>query len=162
MQLKPDLKKDQAPDQVQDRAENPAEVSEANPQVLAPKNLDPSQSAMVLARRLVAFELKDDHHMDCSFLKDPTTKAELDLVSQMLESKFIGIIARCKIQGCDIHALNNELEIIKHFQETESISEEFIKARELAQTIDETIIAILVFQTHNVLLHVNGRLEVVT
>ena len=80
----------------------------------------------------------------------------------MLESKFIGIIARCKIQGCDIHALNNELEIIKHFQETESISEEFIKARELAQTIDETIIAILVFQTHNVLLHVNGRLEVVT
>lgn len=114
-----------------------------------------------LARKMIALEFKDSHNLAANFIKDENIKKELELITSKAESIFLGIVARCRIEGCDIHALNNELEIIKHFQESEKVEPDFQVARDLAKTIDESVIAIIVFNTHNVLLYVNGILEVV-
>lgn len=144
-----------------EQAENQYEPDKSESPAIVVKNIDQSLKAEILAKRLLILELKDDKDMDIHFLKDESTLAELSMIGSDSESKFMGIIAKCKIDGCDIHMLNNDLEIIKHFHDAEPVDETFQKARDLAQIIDESVIAILVFNTHNILLHVNGSLEVV-
>lgn len=114
-----------------------------------------------LAKRMFALEYKDDFSLSKDILVNPESLKEIENVESMLGSQFIGIIAKCKIDGCDIHALDNSLNIINHFQINEPISEEFQKARVLACNIDESVIAILVFKKYNILMHINGNLEVV-
>lgn len=113
-----------------------------------------------LARLLSILELRDDHSVDKSFAKNVQTQKELESLPQKAESKFLGILAKCKIQGCDVHALDSNLNIISHFRSHEKIDECFEKARALAGTLPDTIIAILVYSDHLSYLYSNGKLEV--
>lgn len=113
-----------------------------------------------VARVLSVLELRDDHNTDKAFARNAQTIRELEALPQKAESKFLGILAKCKISGCDVHALDSNLNIISHFRQHEQISDEFKKARPLAAVLPDTIIGILVYSDHLSYLYSNGKLEV--
>lgn len=115
-----------------------------------------------LARLLTALEIRDDHHADKEMFKKPSVERELELVREDLKDEFMGILAKCRIDGCDVHALNSALEIHKHYRESETIEEDFQKARDVASKLPESIIAVLVFKKHISYLYQNGKVEVVS
>jgi hypothetical protein len=113
-----------------------------------------------VARMLSILELRDDPNMDKSFARNTQTIRELEALPQKAESKFLGILAKCKISGCDVHALDSNLNIVSHFRQHEQINDEFKKARPLAAVLPDTIIAVLVYSDHLSYLYSNGKLEV--
>ena len=115
-----------------------------------------------LARLLTALEIRDDHHVDKGMFKKPAIERELELVREEVKDEFIGILAKCRINGCDVHALNSALEIHKHYRDNETIEEDFLKARDVAAKLPESIIAVLVFKKHISYLYQNGKVEVVS
>lgn len=113
-----------------------------------------------LARMLGILELRDNHTMDKSFAKNAQTAKELEALPKKAESTFLGILAKCKIDGCDVHALDSSLNIINHYRDHEKIDEAFAKARPFAAALPDSIIAILVYSDHLSYLYGNGKLEV--
>lgn len=77
------------------------------------------------------------------------------------ESIFLGAIAKCAISGCDVHVLNDKLEIEKHYDKQEQIDSSFELARKLIRTLPESAFCILVYNDHLEMLNADGTNELI-
>ena len=75
------------------------------------------------------------------------------------ESIFLGVIAKCRISGCDIHSLDDNLEFDKHYKIHEQIDSTFTEARNVIQRLPDSAIGILVYSDHLEILHIDGTNE---
>ena len=64
--------------------------------------------------------------------------------------RFLGILGRCCISGCDVHTLslsNDNVIIARHFQESDVIPPEFNRARTWIQIAPSNVVAVLVYES---------------
>lgn len=122
--------------------------------------LEENDNFPLISKILTFLEIDDKHDVDTSKYLSPALSVELSLLKNIETDNFVGIIGKCLISGCDVHALDSNFQIIKHFKSNESIDSAFEKARKVAQNLPEGVIGILVFEKTLIFLHLNGELEV--
>lgn len=120
----------------------------------------PIQACETLAKAMVFLELKDDHNAQLDSAVQMECKQELKRLGPSSEASiFLGIISICRLPGCDVHALDANFDIMKHFSNNEAMPEAFEKARPAALSLPIDAIGILVFNDHWEILFLNGKVE---
>ncbi len=107
-----------------------------------------TKAAAVQAVKEIQVDLKSE------FAEKINEKSDFD--GDLGESKFLGILGKCQIEGCDVHALNSAFEIIDHFELDKEIDGHFKKARKYLNDLNDSMQMLLVFSEYFIVLNVNG------
>lgn len=84
-------------------------------------------------------------------------KTTATLKERDVDSTLIGVLARCAIEGCDVHKLTYpDFDIIEHYPEDEAVPEIFTEARTRINAMPQNTVAVLIFNDHMLFLRIDG------
>ena|ERR1017187_8929956 len=118
---------------------------------------DPSQDFELLAQRL--FDLVSDERDGLNGDHSTEWTAFSSLVGSESTNRLLGILATCAITGCDVHLISKADAILRHVADDERMPKPFEWARQFLATSPPDIIAVLVFESSNKLLCLDGTLR---
>lgn len=109
------------------------------------------------------FDLQNDKDEDSSLRSAPARvkshTQNLLSAKQTENSKFLGIIGKCTIPGCDVHTLTIAGEIIEHIPTGASIDPAFSRARDFLSSQPSSSVGVLVYSSHFELLQLDGSVK---
>lgn len=164
MDAKKDLQKARAPEHKQDKKTNPSTggSSVSSSGASAPRS-QPAKSVDESMKELASmfFQIKRAESSGKALTPAQTERAK-ELVADLkaAEVRFYGIISKCWISGNDCHMLNENLEIMRHFNPKEDVPEGFQKARGLIPGIPSQVIALMVYSNQIQYLFLDGSTQV--
>jgi hypothetical protein len=95
---------------------------------------------------------EDAHHREAVISQ---LLGQLNLISQN-QKGFQGILGKCCITGCDVHALSPSQVIMEHYLEGQPVPEIFLTARTALNNAPSSVLAFLVFDNRLIALFVDG------
>ena len=73
--------------------------------------------------------------------------------------RLLGILAACAIEGCDVHFISEAETILRHLAKDDPIPSAFQWARQYLAASGPDVVAVLVFESRNQLLCLDGTLR---
>jgi hypothetical protein len=78
---------------------------------------------------------------------------------QQAGDRLLGIVAVCAIPGCDIHFITPADEVLRHVGAEEGVASPFARSRAYLRACDADVIAVVVFESKNLVLSLDGTLR---
>ncbi|CAN5675636.1 hypothetical protein BH10BDE1_BH10BDE1_16880 [soil metagenome] len=82
--------------------------------------------------------------MDKPELK-PTSDFFAELLASAQPSVRLGLLCKCYINGCDVHMINEEKQIVAHFPSADTLPPGFQEARHLVARMPQKYLALVVY-----------------
>jgi hypothetical protein len=109
------------------------------------------------------FELQGDNQKDHVLQTNPE-KSKCDakeiLAEKQAESpRFLGVMGKCMIPGCDVHTVTLDGNIIEHFSYGKQIDPAFSKARQVLANATSNTVGVLVYDSGIEIIFLDGTIK---
>lgn len=128
--------------------------SSAKPMTATPQSSD-------RALRSLADALFDWQNSEKDHARDAIPAALLQSIRKMKrqDNQFLGLLGPCIVDGCDVHFLDANLEIIEHVGDGRRLEPPFERARKHWEVKSDSDLAALVFLDHYEVLRLDGSVK---